>query len=214
MAAAVVVLFVFLLANQDGILMAMKRNQTESKALKTNISDQVKSITNVSNDVSNLERLNRWNSALRMINERPILGFGYGMYQHKYFPYQKENEMTQISIRNPQSTYHAGTGGTAHSEYLLLSSENGLFLGITYVVLLITAIVMSVKNISGFTSASFTYYFSIGIAMSLTTYIVHGFFNNFLDTSKISFIFFALLATITSITIKRTNHESADIVSI
>lgn len=213
-AAAFALTVVYAVANQNELFMSLKRNQTESKTRKTNLSNQVKSITNVSNDVSNLERINRWNSALRMISERPFLGFGYGMYQYEYFPYQKESEITQISIRNPQAKYLAGTGGTAHSEYLLLSSENGLFLGLTYVVLLITAIFISIKNISKLPAYSFTYYFSIGIAMSITTYIVHGFFNNFLDTSKISFIFFALLATITSITIKQKTHESEDIVSI
>jgi putative inorganic carbon (HCO3(-)) transporter len=213
-AAAVVVGLAFSAANQDAIFMSLKRNQTESKTRKTNLSNQVKSIANVSNDVSNLERINRWNSALRMINERPFLGFGYGMYQYEYFPYQKEEETTQISIRNPQATYHAGTGGTAHSEYLLLSSENGLFLGFTYIFLLITAIVVSVKNISALSPDSFTYYFSLGVVMSITTYIVHGFFNNFLDTSKINVIFFVFLATITFINIQLKNNESKDIVSI
>lgn len=209
-----VVTLIISIANQDNLLMSLKRNQTESKTFKTDITKQVKSITNVSNDVSNLERINRWKSALRMINERPFLGFGYGMYQHEYFPYQKESEKTQISIRNPQLRYDAGTGGTAHSEYLLLTSENGLFLGITYIVLLITAVVISIKNTSVLSTDSFAYYLSIGIVMSITTYIVHGFFNNFLDTPKISFIFFALLASITSITVKQTTHESADIVSL
>lgn len=213
-AAAFAGMLIFSIANQEVIFMSLKRNQTESKTRKTNLSNQVKSITNVSNDVSNLERINRWNSALRMINERPLLGFGYGMYQYEYFPYQKESETTQISIRNPQAKYVAGTGGTTHSEYLLLSSENGVFSGITYIALLITAIVISIKNISNLPTDSFTYYLSIGIVMSITTYIVHGFFNNFLDVSKISFIFFALLASITSITITRTHRESADIASI
>jgi Lipid A core - O-antigen ligase and related enzymes len=214
LAAVFVLALVISIANQDTLLMSIKRNQTESKTFKTDITQQVKSITNVRNDVSNLERINRWNSALRMIKERPFLGFGYGTYQYEYFPYQKPNETTQISIRNPQYSYHAGTGGTAHSEYLLLSSENGLFLGLTYIVLLIIAIVFSIKNISVLAPDSFAYYLSIGIAMSMTTYIVHGFFNNFLDTPKISFIFFAFLASITSITIKQTNHKSADIISI
>ncbi|WP_018345075.1 O-antigen ligase family protein [Cytophaga aurantiaca] len=213
-AALVVVVLIVAAANQETLFMSVKRNQTESKTLKTNLSNQVKSITNVSNDVSNLERLNRWKSAIRMIDKHPFLGFGYGMYQHEYFPYQKASETTQISIRNPQSKYHAGTGGTAHSEYLLLSSENGLFMGITYVVLLIAAIIISIKNISNLSTDSFAWYLSMGIAMSITTYVVHGFFNNFLDTSKISFVFFAFLASITSISIKQKNHGSKDIVSI
>jgi putative inorganic carbon (HCO3(-)) transporter len=204
----------YVVANQDNLLMSLKHNQTESKTRKTNLSNQVKSITNVNNDVSNLERLNRWKSAFRMIQEKPYLGFGYGMYQYEYFPYQKESETTTISIRNPQTRYAAGTGGTAHSEYLLLTSENGLFCGITYISLLITSIILSIKNIRNIPTHHVYNYISIGIAMSITTYIVHGFFNNFLDTSKINVIFFVLLASITSISVQYAHTDSKNIISI
>ncbi len=199
----------YTVSHQDSLMMSLKRNQTESKTRKTNLSNQVKSITNVNNDVSNLERINRWKSAIRMIEEKPYLGFGYGMYQYEYFPYQKESETTEISIRNPQAKYMSGTGGTAHSEYLLLTSENGLFCGITYIALLITSIVLSVKNIRSIPTNNVYYYVSIGIVMSITTYIVHGCFNNFLDTAKINVIFFALLASISSISVQLTDSKNS-----
>ncbi len=202
---------IFVILDREQLAMSVKRNRADSKTMKTNLADQVKSISNVSSDVSNLERLNRWNSALRMIKEHPYTGFGYGMYQFEYFPYQKASEMTQISVRNPQPVYHAGTGGTAHSEYLLLSSENGIFTGLIYVCLLITSVYYSIKNIALIPSSNQNYYLSFAIVMGITTYIVHGFFNNFLDTSKICFIFFAFLASITSINITLNNSKNTDI---
>ena len=205
---------IYAVSNQDNLLMFLKRNQTESKTRKTNLSNQVKSITNVNNDVSNLERINRWKSALRMIHERPFLGFGYGMYQYEYFPYQKESETTEISIRNPQAKYAIGTGGTTHSEYLLLTSENGILCGITYIALLVTSIVLSIKNIRNIPINHVYNYISIGIAMSITTYIMHGFFNNFLDTSKINVLFFVLLACITSISVQNIPLGSKKSISI
>ena len=188
-----------LFSQQEKILMSLRRNQIESKTKKTDVEKQLKSMVNVSNDVSNLERINRWKSAFRMIEEKPFLGFGYGTYQYKYFAYQKESEMTSISIRNPQSHYLAGTGGTTHSEYLLMSSENGILGGITYALLLACSIYFMLKNIKQIDSNSYEYYLILGIGMSITTYIVHSFFNNFLDASKIIFVFYAMLASMVSL---------------
>ncbi len=196
-----------LFSQQDKILMSLRRNQTESKTKKTDVEKQLKSMVNVSNDVSNLERINRWNSAFRMIEEKPFLGFGYGTYQHQYFAYQKESEMTSISIRNPQARYLSGTGGTTHSEYLLMTSENGILAGLTFTLLVFSSIWFMLKNLKQLSSKSYEYYVIMGLGMSLTTYIVHSFFNNFLDTSKISFVFYAMLAALVSLDINiRESH--------
>ena len=181
---------------KNDIYMSLKRNRTESKTKKTNIGNQLKSVTNVTNDVSNLERINRWSSAFRMIEEKPLFGFGYGMYQYTYFAYQKEKEMTSISIRNPQPKYAAGTGGTTHSEYLLYASENGIHTSVIYIFILIGAILYTFKNVRYTSPGNYNYHLMLGIGMSITTYIVHSFFNNFLDTAKISFIFYVMLASV------------------
>lgn len=205
----VVILFVY----KDDISMSLRRNRAESKARKTNIESQLKSVANVTNDVSNLERINRWSSAYRMIQIKPFFGFGYGMYQHSYFAYQKEHDMTVISIRNPQSHYEAGTGGTAHSEYLLMSSENGILAGLLYISILVSGIIYTVKNIEYTYRHDYTYYLILGLGMSLTTYIVHSFFNNFLDTAKINFVFYAILAAIVSLNIVLKEPTSQKIIN-
>ncbi|MBC7451363.1 MAG: O-antigen ligase family protein [Cytophagales bacterium] len=184
---------------QEELKAQIKSNRADSKTHDANIEDQFKSITNVNNDLSNLERINRWNSALRMIEAMPFIGFGHGMYQYEYFPYQKPSEMTYVSIRNPQSHYADGTGGSAHSEYLLLSSENGIATGLIYIGILITGIVLVMRGTKKTDSSQLSNSLLIGLGMSLTTYIVHSFFNNFLDTAQVCFIFFGLLASITSI---------------
>lgn len=198
-ATAILIAGLIFISMNDDIIMQVKRNRADSKTKKTTIQAQFKSITNVSNDLSNLERINRWNSAIRMIKDRPFLGFGYGMYQFEYFPYQKPSEMTYISIRNPQARYEAGTGGTTHSEFLLLSSENGLLMGIIYVAILFLSIYTVIKDVKKMKRSEYFYYMLIGLGMSITTYAVHSFFNNFLDTSKICFIFFGIIAGICSI---------------
>ena len=54
---------------QTDIQTQLSRNKQGSD---DDIEDHVSSITNVSTDPSNLERLNRWNCAYRMFQERPI----------------------------------------------------------------------------------------------------------------------------------------------
>lgn len=203
----IVIMGSVLLFFSDSIFMKVKRNQADSKKVKTTVEEQFKSITNVSSDLSNLERLNRWNSAIRMIKEKPLSGFGYGMYQFEYFPYQKPNEMTFISVRNPKAKYVPGTGGSAHSEYLLTSSENGVLTGLVYIIILGTGIYLVAKNARKITPSNYSYYALLAVGMSLTTYIVHSFFNNFLDTAKICFIFYGLLAAIVRIDIYLRNKS-------
>ena len=60
---------------QGDLLYRMGKNNVDSSA---DLGNQVKSISNISTDASNLERLNRWASALRMWEEHPVTGTGAG----------------------------------------------------------------------------------------------------------------------------------------
>ncbi|MCB0764213.1 MAG: hypothetical protein KDB84_05885, partial [Flavobacteriales bacterium] len=53
-------------ANEEQITIALERNREESS---DDLGEHVQSISNISSDASNLERINRWNSALRMWKE-------------------------------------------------------------------------------------------------------------------------------------------------
>ncbi|MBK7887087.1 MAG: O-antigen ligase family protein [Bacteroidetes bacterium] len=80
----------------------------------------VQSIGNISSDDSNIERLNRWACALRMFQDRPVLGFGPGTYMFKYGSYQKFSERSGISTNFAE-------GGGSHSEYLGPLIRAGLY---------------------------------------------------------------------------------------
>ena len=62
---------------QDEIFIALGRNNTDSEG---GYSNTLSSVTNISTDASNLERINRWSCAVRMFQEKPILGWGPLMY--------------------------------------------------------------------------------------------------------------------------------------
>ncbi len=169
--------------NWTSITMGLAQNKQESS---DQLGEHVTSISNVSSDASNLERLNRWNCALEMWRQKPILGWGPGTYQFYYAPFQRSQDLTIISTRR-------GDGGNAHSEYLGPLCEQGV-LGMVLMVLLLF-----------FVSAyGFKLYYKIksrdlkiivvSAYLGLMTYYIHGVLNNYLDTDKASIPFWGFTA--------------------
>jgi O-antigen ligase len=126
-----------------------------------------------------------------MYDEKPFFGFGPGTYILQYAPFQKSSEKTIISNND-------GSNGNAHSEYLGPLAEQGL-IG-TMIVLLLTCV---------FYFKSYKLYYSIkdynlkilvgSIIVGMSTYFIHGFLNNFLDSDKLAVPFWGFLAIIVAI---------------
>jgi len=194
-AASLVGYFIY----QDQLTMTLERNRDESS---DDLAEHVSSIGNISSDASNLERLNRWNSAVRMFAERPVFGFGPGTYMFEYAPFQASSDRTIIST-------NFGSGGNAHSEYLGPMAEQGL-LGMLLMVILVavvcnTAVRLWLRLPHGLDRML------VGAAFfGLVTYYVHGVLNNYLDTDKASVLFWGSTAMIVVLDIrhpKRTVDE-------
>ncbi len=153
----------------------MEKNRQDSSS---NMEQHLQSMTNISSDASNLERINRWASALRMFDRRPWLGWGPGTYQFVYAPFQLASERTVIST-------NLGDRGTAHSEYLGPLSEEGV-LGLVSVLALFGFSLFLGFSLYSRSDVREIKLLSLIISLSLLTYFVHGFLNNFLDTDKLS----------------------------
>lgn len=172
----------FFFAIQDQLIIALEKNNQDSS---DNYSEHITSMINISSDASNLERLNRWGCAMRMFADRPLFGFGPGTYMFLYAPYQIEKEKTIIST-------NLGDAGNAHSEYLGPLAEMGLFGG-----LCMLALVLMTSQLA------FTLFFRLknkderimilGIYLGLLSYFIHGILNNFLDTDKVSCLFWPFI---------------------
>lgn len=168
----------------------LEKNKQDSS---TDFVEHIQSISNISSDASNLERINRWQSALRMFQERPIFGWGPGTYQFVYAPFQRSKERTIIST-------NYGDMGNAHSEYIGPLSESGVLGMLTFMAIVIATIVTGLRVYRRAQSRQVKY-LALSVLIGLITYYVHGLLNNFLDTDKASVPFWAFTAIIVALDI-------------
>lgn len=195
-AAVVVVAGAFYFVNQEQITIALEHNRDESS---DDLAEHVSSISNISSDASNLERINRWNCALRMFEEKPLMGWGPGTYMFQYAPFQAAEDRTIIST-------NFGTNGNAHSEFLGPLAEQGV-LGMLLVVAVVavscwTAIRAWLRMPHGADRRL------LGAAFfGLVTYYIHGTLNNFLDLDKASVPFWGFTALIVMLDLKYPAKE-------
>lgn len=166
----------FLWYSWEGIQQDLARNKFEHTTEE--FGERLQSATNVTTDASNLERINRWSCAVAMFRDRPLVGFGPGTYAFEYAPYQEPEDETIIST-------NFGDGGNAHSEYLGPLAEMGLP-GMLLVIGIVCAIFYQ-----GITlyhrwpeEDRETRALLMGMIVALSTYFIHGFLNNYLDTDK------------------------------
>ena len=184
---------------QTEILMVLGRNNTDSDG---DFMANVESMTNISTDVSNVERLNRWSCALRMFEERPVFGFGPGTYQFLYAPYQKSSMKTVIST-------NFGDKGNAHSEYLGPLCEQGLIGALIVFALVLSVMFLGYRLVYTVKDRTIKI-LTITLLMGLSTYFVHGFLNNFLDTDKASVPFWGFLAMLVCIDVYYKDQKNKE----
>jgi len=187
----VAALSIFVYSFQTDIMRRLNRNTQDSSV--GNFAEHVRSITNISSDASNVERLNRWSAAMKMFNEKPVLGWGAGTYQFNYAPYQNPAYRTII-------TTNAGNGGNAHSEYIGPLCETGLVGFLSVFALILIVLTTGIKTYRTATN-QFLRLLSLMCVLALTTYFFHGILNNFLDTEKLAVPVFGAMAVITACSI-------------
>jgi O-antigen ligase len=190
---------VFLLF-QNQIWDRLEKNKQGSSA---NFVEHVQSISNISTDDSNLERINRWQSAIRMFSERPVFGFGPGTYQFEYAPYQHSSEKTLIST-------NAGDRGNAHSEYIGPLSESGLMGMLCMITLVILMIITGLRIYKKGTSFQVKV-LGLTVMLSLITYFFHGTMNNFLDSDKASVPVWGFIGILAALDVYFTGKDTGGV---
>lgn len=191
---ATLLVLAFLFRSQ--ITMQLESNEQVSS---DDYASHVQSIGNISSDDSNIERLNRWASALRMFADHPILGFGPGTYMFQYGRYQKFSERSGISTNFAE-------GGGSHSEYLGPLSEQG-FPAPILTLLLIAFTVQSTATYIKRTAIYANRILARGLLLGLVTYWVHGVLNYFLDTEKASVPYWGFIAALIALQVYDTSDR-------
>jgi len=181
-------LIVMFFSFQHQVLEVLERNEQDSS---TDMIEHVQSIYNISSNASNLERINRWQAAVRMFEERPFLGWGPGTYQFVYAPFQRSKEKTIIST-------NAGDLGNSHNEYLGPLSEQGV-LGLVGVLLIMIFSVYTALKVHKYALDKEVRLLALITLLALVTYFTHGMLNNFLDTDKASVPVWGFLAMIVAL---------------
>ncbi len=190
----------FILFNlQTEIMQKLEKNRQDSS---NDLSEHVESISNVATDASNVERLNRWNAALDMFAERPIFGHGPGTYSFLYAPYQHSSLLTIIST-------NFGDGGNAHSEYFGPLAETGVLGLVTFLSLIFMFYYTAIPLYYKLEEQSMKL-LNLSAILGITTYLIHGFLNNFLDTDKASVPFWGCFAIVVALDLyaRKTTEQS------
>ena len=178
------------------LMIQMEQNRVESSG---ELSEHVQSMSNITTDQSNLERINRWSCAWRMWQDKPVFGFGPGTYQFEYAPYQRSYEKTRIST-------DFGTRGNAHSEYLGPLSESGVF-GLLSILLVIGTTIYTGIRVFYTSRKRSIRMLSLAVLVGLVSYYFHGVLNNFLDTDKISVLFWGYTAMLVAMDVYHRESE-------
>ncbi len=193
---SLITVIAFFFAFQNQILDSLSKNDQDSSG---DFMEHVSSSSNIATDASNLERINRWACAIRLFEERPMVGWGPGTYQFVYAPMQRAKEKTIIST-------DFGDGGNAHSEYLGPLAEMGLIGSLSFIIIVIIILVTGVRVYYKVDDSS-TKNLVMGILIAFITYFVHGLLNNFLDSDKASVPFWGFAAIFVLLDIKYSNKQ-------
>ena len=179
-------------AQWDKIQMVLAKNTHEHTTEA--FDEKIQSAANVTTDASNLERINRWDCAYQMFKKKPLIGFGPGTYAFEYAAFQDPENLTIIST-------NFGDMGNAHSEYLSALSESGL-IGMLLFMSVVAAIFYStIRLYHRYEKNNDVKILIMGIIVSLASYFIHAFLNNYLDTDKAAIPIWAMCAMVVSMTI-------------
>jgi O-antigen ligase len=184
------VISIYVSDKKTELLQNMEKNRQNSSA---SITQHVRSMSNISTDESNLERINRWNSALRMFREKPVFGHGPGTYMFRYGSYQMSKDKTGIST-------NSGNLGNAHSEYIGPLAESGVFGSLSFIIVGIVSLITGFRVYSRLIDKRLKA-IVLGMILGLITYLIHGAMNNFLDIDKVSALFWGFIAAFVSLDI-------------
>ncbi|HKQ19086.1 MAG TPA: O-antigen ligase family protein [Candidatus Eisenbacteria bacterium] len=136
-------------------------------------------------NLSNLERLNRWNTALTMVRDRPWTGVGYGSYLDAYPEYRSKALVTD------QTYIRMGV----HSEPLKILSEMGvpgLLTALWFLAIVAWVALRAFRSLPNPDERIL----ALAALAGLGTYLINGLFNAYLVEDKVTVPFWVAIGVI------------------
>ncbi|MFN3939796.1 MAG: O-antigen ligase family protein, partial [Chitinophagales bacterium] len=135
-------------------------------------------------DVSSAERIYRWIAGVRMVQAKPITGFGPSQFFSNYQEYSVNKFITYISRNEEKSTIH--------NYYLQLAVEQGFPGVIIWFVLIIMVLILGQKLYHCTTGEART--LAMAVTLSYITILVNIALSDLIEADKIGTLFFMLMA--------------------
>lgn len=152
----------------------------------------------ITDKTQNQSRLYLWEIAKRMIKDHPLFGVGNGNYVSLYDKY------TDIY---PQFKFYNEHRFPCHNSYLKIESELGIIGGISFIGILISALIQMKKFIST-TQDEFYKFFYTGFLASMISFYVMNLSDNLFFVPKTTSYFWILLAISQGIMFKVKSDKS------
>jgi len=147
-------------------------------------------------DVSTAERFYRWIAGVRMIDEKPLTGFGPGTFYHHYKGYAVPAFKTWVSRNEERST--------VHNYYLLITIEQGVP-GLLIFLVLCGMLLYYSQNLYHKMTDRFYRAVSINCGIIIVMIMTVNFMSDLIETDKVGSIFFLCLSFLTMIDLRRRN---------
>lgn len=193
----IVALAAALAAVTAGGVWAVRQGQEQQARKSEAWGENMLSLVRYRQDASSMERVNRWKSAARLTADYPWFGCGKDVYPFVYGPYQREEDLTELST-------FAGDNGNAHSEYFSAFCETGIPGGLLFLCIVVFGFTAGVKAYRAAgrgpdgdgADARRQRAWILSLLLGLSAYFTQGLFNNFLYLDSGRFSVFLMLALV------------------
>ena len=150
-----------------------------------NFSDHLESTATLE-DVSSAERIYRWIAGVKMIEAKPVIGFGPSQFHDNYQPYAVNKFTTYISRNEEKSTIH--------NYYLQVTVEQGFPGLFIWVVFLVTVLATGQRAYTRGTPEQRP--LTLVVTLSFITILINIALSDLIEADKIGTMFFLFAAVI------------------
>lgn len=170
-----------------------------TKAISHHKFNDLVSATSKLEDVSTMERAYRWVAGFRMLDERPVVGFGPSSFYSSYKPYTVNGFKTYVSENFDKSGIHC--------YFLMVFVEQGYVGGIIFLVLSMALLLFGERlyhRITAPKDKALVMATTIGLVIIFALNLI----NDILETDKVGAFFLTYAAILVIMDLKNRNQTS------